>query len=189
MKTGHYSGVKKVHDWVVDQIDERFRTTHKVKTQHGTKIRVGIGDVELVTYLVNAEGPVPLVLDVRFTHDRFGSSSYLNLNGHLHYPNDKDKSLNDSDTVRLHSDILRLLFLQDHRETDHFFGASGVQFPQTNRDKFHFRVSVFSLIYSPITLANFSSINLTFIFRCSSFPRNPVYVRRVDSLVFVLSLS
>jgi hypothetical protein len=29
---------------------------------------------------------------------------------------------------------------------------------------------------SPITLTNFSSINLVFIFRCSSSPFNPVYV-------------
>ena len=28
-----HSGVKKDHDWVVDQIDDLFRTTHKVKTQ------------------------------------------------------------------------------------------------------------------------------------------------------------
>jgi hypothetical protein len=28
---------------------------------------------------------------------------------------------------RLHSDFIRLLFLQDHRETDCFFSVSGVQ--------------------------------------------------------------
>ncbi len=37
-----------------------------------------------------------LVLDLRIAHDRFGSSSDLNLNGHLHYPNDIDRSLNES---------------------------------------------------------------------------------------------
>jgi hypothetical protein len=41
---------------------------------------------------VNAADPVPLVLDLRIAHDRFGSSSYPSLNGHLHYPNDIDKS-------------------------------------------------------------------------------------------------
>jgi hypothetical protein len=73
---------------------------------------------------------------------------------HLHYPNDIDKSLNeasvdkirkyrtycnsnppnsisfmpviDSTFGRLHSDFV-LLFLQAHRETDHFFGVSDVQ--------------------------------------------------------------
>ncbi len=36
---------------------------------------------------------MPLVLDLRIAHDRFGSSSDPSLNGHLHYPNDIDKSL------------------------------------------------------------------------------------------------
>jgi hypothetical protein len=43
------------------------------------------GDVELVVYLANAAGPVPLVLDLRIAHDRFGSSDPI-LNGQLHYP-------------------------------------------------------------------------------------------------------
>ncbi len=39
----------------------------------------------------------------------------------------------------------------------------------------------FTITHSPITLANFSSINLVFIFRCSSSPINPMYARREDS--------
>ncbi len=31
-------------------------------------------------------------------HDRFGSSTDPNLNGHLHYPNDIDRSLNKTVT-------------------------------------------------------------------------------------------
>ena len=31
---------------------------------------------------------MPLVLDLRITHELFGSSSDPSLNGHLHYPND-----------------------------------------------------------------------------------------------------
>ncbi len=42
--------------------------------------------VELVGYLENAAGPVPLVLDLRIAHDRFGSSSDPILNDQLHYP-------------------------------------------------------------------------------------------------------
>ncbi len=42
---------------------------------------------------------------------------------------------------------------------------------------------------SPITLANISSINVVFIFRCSSSTNNPVYVSRVDSSSLVFSLS
>jgi hypothetical protein len=101
-----------------------------------------------VGYLVNDTGLVPLVLDLRLDHDRFGSNSDPTLNGRLHY-NDIDKSLNETanDKIRkyradynnnppnsvafmsgitvtngrLHSDFIRLLFLQDHRETDRFF--------------------------------------------------------------------
>jgi hypothetical protein len=42
---------------------------------------------------------------------------------------------------RLHSDFIRLLFLQVHRETDRFFAASGVQSAQSNLGStcFHFR--------------------------------------------------
>ena len=51
------------------------------------------GDVEIVGYLANTTDPVPLVLDLRIAHDRFGSSSDPSLNGHLHYPNDIDRSI------------------------------------------------------------------------------------------------
>ncbi len=37
---------------------------------------------------MNVVGPVSSVLDLHIVHDRFGSSSDLNLNEHLHYPND-----------------------------------------------------------------------------------------------------
>ena len=58
-------------------------------------------------YLPKASGPVPLVLDLRISHDRFGSSSDPSLNGNLHYPNDIDRSLNESDADKIrkyHSD-------------------------------------------------------------------------------------
>jgi hypothetical protein len=116
-----------------------------------------------------------------------------------------------STSGRLHSEFVRLLFLQAHRETDRFFAASGVQLAHSNSGLLHFRraalssqlkakvgspsprlqfyVLIFKNTYSPITLANFSSINLVFIFGCSSSPSNPVYARRVDSSSLVFSLS
>jgi hypothetical protein len=144
-----------------------------VKTQHVTKSRGRhCGNVELAAYLANAAGPVPSVLDLRIAHDRFGSSSDLNLNGHLHYPNDIDKSLNeaaadkirkyradynnnpptaisfmpavDSTSGSLQSEFVRLLFLQAHRETDRFFAGSGVKLAQHDRGQFHFRRAAFS---------------------------------------------
>jgi hypothetical protein len=121
----------------------------------------------LADYLANAAGPVPLVLDLRIAHERFGCSSDPSINGHLHYPDDVDTSLNEaadnkirkyradyndnptnsisfipaiaSTSGRIHSEFVRLLFLQAHRETDRFFAASGVQLAQTNSGLFHFR--------------------------------------------------
>ena len=104
---------------------------------------------------MNVEGPVSLVLDLRIAHDRFGSSSDPSINDHLHYLNDLDGSLKEAaaDKIRqyradynnrpsnsisfvpvisstsgcLHSELVCLLFLQGHRETDRFFADSGVQ--------------------------------------------------------------
>jgi hypothetical protein len=49
-------------------------------------------------YLTNETGPVPLVMDLRITHDRVGSSTDPTpmLNGHLRYPNNLDQSLDDT---------------------------------------------------------------------------------------------
>ncbi len=123
-------------------------------------------------YLANAAGPVPLVLDLRIAHDRWGSSSDPSINGHLHYPNDIDGSLKEaaadkirnyradynnnppnsisfmpaiaSTSGRLHSELVHLLFLQAHRETDRFFAASGVQLAQSDRGQFHYKRTAFS---------------------------------------------
>ncbi len=153
-----HSGVKKDHDWSVEQLVHLFRTTHHTKTEHVTKSRGRhCGDIQLATYLTNSVDPVSLVLDLQITHDRFGSRSDPSLNGHLHYPNDIDKSLNDvvtdkirkyrsdynnnppsvvsfmsdisSTSGRLHSEFIELLFFQTPRETDRFFSSSGVHLP------------------------------------------------------------
>ncbi len=50
---------------------------------------------------MNATDPVSLVMDLLISHDRFGSSSDPSFNGHLHYPNDIDKSLNESVTDKI----------------------------------------------------------------------------------------
>ncbi len=194
---------------------------------------------------MNVVGPVPLVLDLRIDHDRFGSSPDPTLNGRLHYPNNIDKSLNETandkirkyggdynnnppntvafipvivgTTGRFHSEFIRLLFLQAHRETDRFLAASGVQSVHHDRSFFHFLCAVFSSMLkskcgnilvkvsvlrvnlnldgTPIasnshTHPSYSQTSrlLTF-FRCSSSKTNPVYGRRVNSFVLVCSLS
>ena len=48
-----------------------------------------------------------------------------------------------STSGRLHSEFVRLLFLQAHRETDRFLAASGVQLAQPTSGLFHFRRSDF----------------------------------------------
>jgi hypothetical protein len=52
-----------------------------------------------------------------------------------------------STSGRLHSEFIRLFFLQAHRETDLFFAPSGVQLPQSNMGGFfHFHRSAFSSV-------------------------------------------
>ena len=146
---------------MVDQLTDLLRPIHTIKTQQVIRNRgQDCGDIKVVGYLVNETSPVSLVLDLRITHERFGRSSDLSLNGNLRYPNDVDRSLNEgaadkirkylpdynnnpptsvsfmtvitSTSGRLHSEFIRLLFLQTHRETDRFFAASGVQPAQSN---------------------------------------------------------
>ena len=84
------------------------------------------GDIELAGYLVNTTGPVPLVMDLHVTHDRFGSTSDPSINGHLHYNTTSFMSVIASSSGRLHRELVILSFLQTHRETDRFFPVSGV---------------------------------------------------------------
>jgi hypothetical protein len=49
-----------------------------------------------------------------------------------------------STSWRLHSEFIRLLFLQAQRETDRFFAASEVQLAQSTSGIFHFRRASFS---------------------------------------------
>jgi hypothetical protein len=147
-----------------------------VKTQHVAESRgQRCGDIELSAYLSNAAGPVPLVLDIGIAHERFGSSSDPSINGHLHYPNNLDRQLNEaaSDKIRayradysnrpynaisfmpaiastsrrLHCEFVCLLFLQAHRETARFFAVSGGQLAQPCSRFFHFRRTAFSSLF------------------------------------------
>jgi hypothetical protein len=79
-----HSGAKKAHDRAVDQIADVFRTTHQAKTRQVARSRgQHCGDIDLAGYLANAAGPLPLVLDLRIAHERFGSSSDPSINGYL----------------------------------------------------------------------------------------------------------
>jgi hypothetical protein len=50
----------------------------------------------------------------------------------------------DSTSGRLHSEFIRILFLQAHRETDRFFAAAEVMSSQSDRGFFHYRRAAFS---------------------------------------------
>ena len=119
------------------------------------------GDIELTGYLPNESGPVPLVSDLHVSMTVSEVPLTLVLM-ETYYPNNIDRSLNEvtddkirkyhtdynknpSNTIsfmpsipstsgRLHNEFVRLLFLQDHRETDRFFTVSGVQFVEHDRD-------------------------------------------------------
>ena len=68
-----------------------------MKTQKVTKSRGECCvEIDLTDYLVNVTGPVSLVMDLRIVHDRRGSSSNPSINGYLHYPDDMDRTLNET---------------------------------------------------------------------------------------------
>jgi hypothetical protein len=130
---------------MVDQVADLFRTTHKVKTQQVVKSRgQHCGDIELVGYLANEAGPLPLVLDLRIAHDRVGSSTDPTLNGHLCYPNKLDQSLNDTTADKIRKYRTDYNNNPPNTETDRFFAASGVQLAQTDRGVSHYRREAFS---------------------------------------------
>ncbi len=118
-----------------------------------------------------------LVLDLLITHDRFGSSSFPSLNGHLHQPNDIDKSLNETVTDKIrkyradYKNNPPTSILQDHRETDRFFESSGVQFTKHDRGLFHFHRSVFSsLIKKRVALALVKTTTLRLMINIDGVP-------------------
>ncbi len=127
---------------MVGQIADLFRTTHKMKTQQVAKSRgQWCGDIELAGYLTNVAGPVSLVLNESVADKIIKYRADYHNN-----PPDSFSFMPDivSTSNRVHSEFVCLLFLQDHRETDRFFAASGVQLWQHHPDQFHFRRAAFS---------------------------------------------
>ena len=130
------------HDWAVEHLADLFHTTHRLKTQQVPRSRIQrCGDIELSAYLANDVGPVPLVLDLSNAHERWGSSSNPNGQLQLHDPADIDRPLNEAAAdkmrlpltkycntvltviivpVRLHCELVHLLFLQAHRKLTAF---------------------------------------------------------------------
>ncbi len=184
-----HSGAKKAHDWMVDQIADLFHTTNKVKTQKVVKNRGHhCGDIELEGYLANEAGPVPLVLDLRIAHDRVGSSTDPTLTGSSgNWPFFFTFRSSDWATNQWNLPLPPCGVLCAAKSKSRQYPHQGSSF--TYQLKYWWDTYNFKNTYSPITLANISSINLVSIFRCFSSPSNPVYARLVDSSALVLSLS
>jgi hypothetical protein len=103
---------------------------------------------------------VSLVLDLLITHERWGSSSDPTLQGSLHYPNDVDRSLNETVTDKIRKYVC-LLLLQTHRETDRFFAVSGVHLAKPTSGLFHFpRTVFFSQFRTKVGSTEASRVNL-----------------------------
>jgi hypothetical protein len=110
-----------------------------------------------------------LVLDLSTAHERYGSSSHPLQNGHLTRPQDIDAPLHVAEqrkmnslrqqyadnqnisflptifntSTRMHSEFLRLLFLQAHREIEAHFTATGMPSQRNQSDSFRFKRAAF----------------------------------------------
>ena len=56
----------------------------------------GCGDIEFASYLSTTVGPVSMVMDLRIAHELWTSTSNPSLDDHLHYPDDIDRTLNET---------------------------------------------------------------------------------------------
>jgi hypothetical protein len=125
--------------------------------------------VEVRNYLRDAAGSRSLVFDLSITDDRIGSSCHVQQNGSLSHTQDLDAPLRiaaqrkintyrqhhaDNQDIsflpaimttssRMHGELLRLLFLQAHRETTAHFNATGLPSQQNRSDAFRFKRAAF----------------------------------------------
>jgi hypothetical protein len=95
-------------------------------------------------------------------------------------------NLSDFCAYRLIGKLTAFSQLQEFSQRNQIvdFSTSSAQ-----RSSWYVRLQPWRGCCRPITLGNISSMNVVFIFRCSSSTRNPVYVRCVDSSALVFSLS
>jgi hypothetical protein len=77
----------------------------------------------------------------------------------------------DSTSGKLHSEFVRLLFLQTYREADRFFAASEVQLVYSNSGLFHFlHTSFSSQLKSKIDNILFKVVTLQIILNIDGVP-------------------
>ena len=166
-----HSAAQIAHDWTVERLACLLRTVgHVVKTQFKVTASRGRkrGDIEIAHYLHHAAGGRSLILDFCMTHLRNGScAANPQLNGQLCH-RDFQKSLVSAAKVKIdsycnayandhnisfmpavtstsghvHCELLRILFLQAHRETEEYFERSGLP-AQSSSDFFKFKRAAF----------------------------------------------
>jgi hypothetical protein len=114
---------------MVDQIVDLFHTTHKVKTQQ----------------VIKSRGQHPNNIDRSQNEDADDKIRKYRADYNNNPPNTVSfMTVITSTSGRLHSEFVRLLFLQTHRETDLFFTVSGVQHVIHDLDQFHFHRAAFA---------------------------------------------
>jgi hypothetical protein len=125
--------------------------------------------VEVRHYLRDQAWSRSLVFDLSITHDRFRSSSHVQQNGSLSYPQDIESPLRIaaqrkiaayqqqhadnqnisflplivSTSTRMHGEFLCLLFLKAHRETEAHFTADGMSSQNNNSEALRFKLAAF----------------------------------------------
>jgi hypothetical protein len=93
----------------------------------------------------SVSNPVEYETNTQTYRDRYGLRIFYHSDNNNNPPSAVSfLPIISSTSVRLHSEIIRLFFLQTHRETDLFFASSGVQITQQNRGLFHFRRTAFT---------------------------------------------
>jgi hypothetical protein len=168
----HHTGATKAHDWACERLATCLRSTGtKVKTQGAVTAVDGNkrGDLELMGYL--GDGAQDLVLDFSMRHYRGGAAPRnWHRNGELLHPGRPDKDLDEkaaskiakyrelyrdhrrqldflpaiaSTSGRIHSELLRLLFLHAHRETTRFFEIFDDVHAQPHTSRFTYRRAAF----------------------------------------------
>jgi hypothetical protein len=122
-----HSGTKKTHDWSVNQFPDLWLTTHKVKTHQVLGSEVSDVGTSSWSDASRMRGVQCLWCLTSVVTDKIRK-----------YRADYDKKKNPPNVISfmpaiastsgsLHSDFVRLLLLQAHRETHRCFAVSGVQ--------------------------------------------------------------
>ncbi len=164
--------VPKAHDWVVDQLPDLFHTTHKTKTRQVVRRRgQPCGDIELSDYLTK-------VTDPNYMDRSLNESVTDKIRKYLSdYNNNPPNSISfispiTSTSGRIHSEFVRLLFLQER------------QHPRISKS-----ADLHITLYIDVTPLPLIPTYTPLVFRCPSPPLSPVYVSRVDPSALAFSLS